>query len=129
MDNGIYKKAVAIVTGLPVGFTDGWVVLENGDWRSLKVAELSVIEAKCREEFRIASVPASISRVQAMKAMKANNLWDAFKTTLQTNVDATEEWELSLELQRNHVFVVSMGPLLGLTEVELDDLFIFAATL
>lgn len=129
MDNGIYKKAVAIVTGLPVGFTDGWAVLENGDWRSLKVAELSAIEAKYAEEFRIASVPASISRVQAMKAMKTNNLWDVFKTTRQTNVDAMEEWELSLELQRNHVFVVSMGPLLGLTEVELDDLFIFAATL
>jgi uncharacterized protein YlzI (FlbEa/FlbD family) len=38
-------------------------------------------------------------------------------------------WEYSVEFQRNNPLIASMGPVLGLTESQIDQLFIFAATL
>ena len=77
-----------------------------------------------------ATVPRIITRVQAMKAMKqTGTLWDDFNALLASNVDAKDEWELSTELQRGHALTVSLGLALGLTEPQLDDLFILGDTL
>lgn len=38
-------------------------------------------------------------------------------------------WEYSVEFQRNNPFIVSMAPLLNLTESQVDQLFILASTL
>jgi hypothetical protein len=38
-------------------------------------------------------------------------------------------WEYSIEFQRNNQLLVSMAPALGLTEVQVDDLFLLASTL
>lgn len=39
------------------------------------------------------------------------------------------EWEYSQEVQRYNGFVAIIGPSLGLTEQQIDDLFFLAATL
>ena len=42
---------------------------------------------------------------------------------------ANIEWQKSQEVERNRAFVLTLGQALGLTETDLDDLFILAATL
>lgn len=82
-------------------------------------------------------VPNSITKVQAMRAMKntdvdialGTSMWTAFKALLSTNTDANDEWTLALDLDRNHPLVVSLAPTLGKTEAQLNDLFILGATL
>lgn len=82
-------------------------------------------------------VPQSITKVQAMRAMKQTDIdpntgasmWDSFKALLASNVDANDEWLLALELQRNHPLVLQITPALGKTDAQIDDLFILGATL
>lgn len=38
-------------------------------------------------------------------------------------------WEYSVEFQRNNPILISLAPMLGLTEQQVDDLFILASTL
>lgn len=128
MDNGIYKKAIQAATGLQVGFTEDWVVNEEGKWRGLSSKEIEASMLEYEKLFRENVVPKAITKVQAMKALKAAQLWDAFKTALASNVDAQDEWELALELQREHPFVIGLASTLTLSETQLDDLFIQAAT-
>ena len=40
------KSAISKVTGLQVGFTTEWVVLDNGVWRALDTAEKALIETE-----------------------------------------------------------------------------------
>jgi len=54
--------------------------------------------------------------------------------TVQSNIDALSEdsqieWEYSAAVERKSPLVTSLGGALGLTEVQLDDLFKLAATL
>lgn len=75
-------------------------------------------------------VPASITKVQAMRAMKQNGtLWTDFNTILASNIDAKDEWDLALELQRNHPLITTLGVILGLTDLKLDELFILGGEL
>jgi len=74
-------------------------------------------------------VPVSITKLQAMRAMKQALIWTSFNTALQTNTDALDEWNLSPLVYRNNVFVVALAAALGLTDVQLDDLFILGESL
>ena len=78
---------------------------------------------------RKALVPVQVTKLQAMKAMKQAGIWATFQTALTANVDAPDEWNLALDLRRDNAFVALLAPALGLTEVQLDDLFILASTL
>lgn len=129
MDNGIYKKAIQAVTGLQIGFTEDWVVREGDEWRSLTVLEVEAATVEYEKLFRENAVPKTVSKVQAMKALKAAQLWESFKTALASDVDTQDEWELALELQREHPFVIGLASVLALSEPQLDELFIQAATL
>jgi len=90
-------------------------------------------QAELDAEFK-ATVPPTITRVQAMKAMKATvsgtgTLWDDFNAVLASNVDAKDEWDLATELTRGHLFVAQLAPALSLTELQIDELFIAGAGL
>ena len=74
-------------------------------------------------------VPASITRVQAMKQLKVLTKWTVFKAVLATNVDAQDEWDLATELQRGNPFVAMLAPALNMTDADLDNLFIEASKL
>lgn len=74
-------------------------------------------------------IPESVSKVQAMKAMKSYGLWDTFKGVLAQSTDANDEWTLALDLRRDNTFVAMLSPALGITETQIDDLFILAETL
>ena len=70
------------------------------------------------------NVPASITKVQAMRIMKELGVWQEFKAMLATNEDAQDEWDLAISFDRYNPTVIALAPLLGFTMDQLDQLFI-----
>jgi hypothetical protein len=75
-------------------------------------------------------VPTEVSPYQARVALLQAGLLDTVES-LMANTDtpaaARIAWEYATVVQRNSPFIVSLGSLLGLTEQQIDDLFIAAA--
>lgn len=46
MNNALRKTAISKVTGLQVGFTDEFVVMDNGEWRALTAAENTAVDVE-----------------------------------------------------------------------------------
>lgn len=79
-------------------------------------------------------VPQSVTMRQARLALHKNGLLVQVDTAIESfqEPDRTEakiEWEYATSVDRNKALVEILGPALGLSEEELDDLFILAATL
>jgi hypothetical protein len=112
---------------------DGVVQDTLGNWvYKWKIEDKSAEEL---EEERVASVPLKVTRRQARQALflagvTSANVETAINTLPSPHKElAMIEWEDSLEFERSRALVVSMGPLLGLTALQLDNLFIAAAKL
>lgn len=119
---GIFKATVGAMADQTL-FTNTEVI----DWATNTVSYNSV--ARTAEEIRSLTVPISITKVQAMKAMKQAGVWETFKSAIASNEDALDEWTLALDLVRDNPFVAMLAPALGLTDTQIDDLFILGSTL
>ena len=102
------------VTGLSVGPGSRWV---NGEWMPA-----------------LPAVPQAVTMRQARLALEAVGKLDDVDTAiaalpLPTRKLAQIEWEYSNEVQRHNGIVSQLGPALGLTDNDIDDLFIAAAAL
>ena len=80
------------------------------------------------------NVPASVTMRQARLALRAAGKLAAVEASIAAlsepaKTDAQIEWEYSNEVQRHNGFVSQLAPLLGMTEAQLDDLFIQAKAL
>ena len=71
-------------------------------------------------------VPQTITKLQAMKQMKAIGKWEAFKTVLANDDDVNDEWVLSDNLNRTYPLVLGIGQLFGFTDADMDNFFIEA---
>lgn len=77
-------------------------------------------------------VPEKVSRFQARAALYQANLLDdieAYMALETTDFFTKLAWTEATEFNRTSPMVASIGTLLGLTESQLDDLFVFAATI
>jgi hypothetical protein len=79
-------------------------------------------------------VPKEITMRQARLALLGAGLLSTVATTIEAMPEpqksaANIEWEYSNTVLRHNGFVSVLGPLLGLTEQQIDDLFILASTL
>lgn len=77
-------------------------------------------------------VPTSVTMRQARLALLSSGKLGSVATVIASlpspQKEAAEiEWEYSQEVQRNNGFVSLLAPALGLTETDLDDLFITAS--
>lgn len=80
------------------------------------------------------NVPASVTMRQARLALMAAGKLAAVEAAIAAlpepaKTAAQIEWEYSNEVQRHNGFVSQLAPLLGMTEAQLDDLFIQAKAL
>ena len=77
------------------------------------------------------TVPASITPVQARVVMNHHNLRDSVEALISQseNQDIKDYWEFSLAIERNNPILLSMAEQLGLTDEQLDNLFIEGAKL
>lgn len=75
-------------------------------------------------------VPAAISAVQARLALNRAGLREAAETAIaQADQDVRDLWEYAATLHRDHPVLRALAAAVGLTDAQLDDLFIQAATL
>jgi len=93
---------------------------ENGRWVLKKM-----VEAYTKPKY----VPTVLTPRQARLALLGVGLLDEVETLLANDKAMQIWWEYSLDIQRNHEHIVTMAGALGLTEVQLDELFIEGAKL
>lgn len=76
-----------------------------------------------------AAVPASITPYQARRALNAAGLRDAAEAAIAAaSQDVRDAWEYALTIERRSPFIEAIGSALGLTEQQIDSLFVAAAT-
>ena len=75
-------------------------------------------------------VPASITPLQARRALRAADLLDAVNGWIATQSDdAQEAWEYCIEVRRDDALIAGAQEGLGLTDEQVDDLFRAGAAL
>ena len=77
-------------------------------------------------------VPPFITRFQARAALYQAGLLDdvnAMMSNQETDPIARLAWEDAQEFRRNSPTISAMAPALGLTESQVDDLFVFGSTI
>ena len=130
--NSITQKVIELPPILVNGkWTQQWEVQELFSTEAEKdIAIAADIEAK-----RKASVPASVTRRQAKQALLLNGLLAGVQPAIDAIPDATQramiqiEWDDSQVFERDRPALIALGSALGLTNAQLDDLFIGAAQL
>ncbi len=75
-------------------------------------------------------VPTSVTMRQARLALLAAGLLDSVETAITAaGVAAKIEWDYATEVQRSSGLVPAMATALGMTEAQIDALFVAASTL
>ena len=75
-------------------------------------------------------IPSAVTMRQARLALLQSDLLSQVNTAVAAADEATKiTWEFSTEVQRGNALVATLTVALGLTEQQVDDLFVLAATL
>ena len=131
-----FDPITQIATELPPALVGGkwvqqWEIVELFSTQAEKDAAIAAdIEAK-----RKAFVPASVTRRQAKQALLLNGFLANVQPAIDAIPDAAQramiqiEWDDSQVFERDRTALIALGSALGLTSVQLDDLFIEAAQL
>lgn len=101
---------------------DGQIPLTDEEETAL-LAEWAANEGKVK-------VPQSVTMRQARLMLSNAGLLDSVNASVQaSSKDIQLTWEYAQEVKRNDPYVLSLGASLGLTDAQIDNLFIQAATL
>jgi len=88
-----------------------------------------------REEVVEVAIPSVVPKLSALKALSRAGLLDQVEPAIaaiedpQERIDAGLDWAHSMTVDRHWPLVQSLKVTMGLTEEQLDDLFILASTL
>jgi hypothetical protein len=98
------------------------------------VSELEYKELLTASNAAIVTVPFSVTMRQARLALLGAGLLDTVTSTINSlpstqKEAALIEWEYSQEVHRNKALVAMLAPALGLTDAQIDALFITASKL
>lgn len=114
-------------------------VVESGtelrDGLTYKKYEIVPLTEEELESKYKASIPKSITIRQAREQLIRDGLFATATIAINSIEDATEKaitqnyWEYSERFERNHPSLIALGTVIGLTEVQLDAMFIEAAKL
>lgn len=75
-------------------------------------------------------VPSSITPLQARKILRAYDLYDSAQAWIATqSPEVQDEWEFALSIDRTNTTLMGAAVALGLTEAQLDQMFIEASVL
>ena len=100
----------------PAGGEIGWT-LANGAW--VKPVDPAP---------SVSSVPISVSPYQARRALNAAGLREAVETAVASaSYEVRDAWEYALTVERASPMIAALAAALGLSETQVDDLFIAAA--
>jgi hypothetical protein len=95
------------------------------------IIDLSVEEIETK---RLSTIPRAVTMRQARLALLGAGMLSAVEAAIDAlpspqKEAARIEWDYSSEVQRYNGFVSILGPLIGMTQLQIDELFIMAATL
>jgi hypothetical protein len=94
---------------------------------------LVATSADLRAALLAASLPPfrAVSALQARRALRAAGLFDQVSAavTASTDLDLKDSWEYATEWRRDAAWIATVGAQLNLTDVQIDALFVTAATL
>lgn len=77
-----------------------------------------------------AIVPATITPLQARKALRAAGLYNAVQNYVASlPEEAREEWEYATQIERNNTIIAGGAAALGMSSEQVDQLFIMGAGL
>lgn len=79
----------------------------------------------------VISIPQEVTKFQAKVALYQSGLLEAVEAEIskpETQMEMKLAWQDAQTFKRTSSFVIGMASLLGLTEQQLDDLFILAAS-
>ena len=130
--NPITQSATELPPALVGGkWVQQWEIVELFSTQAEKDAAIAAdIEAK-----RKASVPASVTRRQAKQALLLNGLLANVQPAIDAIPDAAQramiqiEWDDSQMFERYRPALIALGSALGLSDIQLDNLFIEASQL
>lgn len=88
--------------------------------KTYEVVELTV------EEIRERDVPTTITPLQAKLQLHRVGLLDEVEAMVATDVEVRLYWEYALEIRRDHPTLLTMATALGLSDEQLDMMFIEA---
>ena len=93
------------------------------------LTEADFLQAQKDEMY--ARVPKVVTIRQARLALLQSGLLDDIDAAIAASTDRALkiEWEFATEFRRDWPALISMQPVLGLTDPQVDDLFVLAATL
>jgi len=75
------------------------------------------------------SVPEQVTPLQARRALRAAGLFDAVAGWVaQQDADTQDAWEYATVIERDNALLAGAAAALGMTEEQIDQLFILAAT-
>lgn len=122
-------------TGLTIEEVAAKDVPANTAWRIVNSEDLPSYDSRDRWRWTdsgalavadpVVTVPASISKVQFVRAARAADLWDTYKTAIEAHAD----WAYVTEIPRTDPMVLALASGLGFTEEQLDALWIAGAQL
>ena len=131
-DLAMLGYAVVAETERPAGdvVTEGQPEQRDGVWyQTWEVREFTAEEI---EEQRKAQIPASVTMRQARLAMLGAGILDDVEAAIAAMEGdegraARIDWEYALDVRRDWPLINALGSQLGLTEQQIDDLFVAAA--
>jgi hypothetical protein len=95
-----------------------------------KKADKDKAIADFAEAERKRSVPLSVTPRQIRQALTATGLRNQVESTVATlDQDTKDWWDFATLFERNHPMVIAMATGLAVTELQLDELFVLAASL
>ncbi|MBJ7543270.1 hypothetical protein [Rhodomicrobium udaipurense] len=100
----------------------------NADWRAYQ-AWLAAGGVPSPAPVVSEPVPASVTPLQIVRALRQAGLKGAFDAALAVDAEAKEDFNLAREIERDDPLVASIATALGKTSAEVDDIFRLAATL
>ena len=125
----IFKDTNNRLHEIPVGFEHllpvGCVQIDAEEAAAIRAAEIPA---------PVVTVPSKVTMRQARLALLGAGLLPSVNAAISAMEGAQGEaarieWEYSQEVQRNRGLVMQLGTGLGMTEKQLDDLFIAAAAI
>lgn len=101
-----------------------WILLEDG----FGIGD-NYVNGVFSKEILPIEVPQAITPLQAKLQLYELDLLDEVDTLVATDRKVQLYWEYALDIKRNHEVLLFMATQLGLTDEQLDDMFIQASKL